>query len=503
MTQPLNGSTVSLQDHAGTLEIRLASRSASVAVIGLGYVGLPQAMALVGAGFRVIGIDVDEKRVATLRDGRSYVGDVPDEQIRAALDAGRFDPRSEFDGLAEADVITICVPTPLSKTKDPDISYIFGATREIAQRLRPGQLVVLESTTYPGTTDEIVRPALAATGLEPGRDFFLAFSPERIDPGNHRCTIGNTPKVVGGLTPRCTQLTAIFYRQFTERVVPVSSPKAAEMVKLLENTFRLINIALVNELAMMSEALGVDIYEVIDAAATKPFGFMPFYPGPGLGGHCIPVDPEYLAWKLKALDYRARFIGLAGEINAQMPQVVVSKIGAALNAAGKSIKGAKLLLLGVAYKRDVGDVRESPALAILSLLEQRGAQVIFYDPHVPSVRVNSHVLTSALPAPRLLAQQDCVVLITDHSAFDIPALVARSRIFVDTRNATRGLTRFADKIVKLGAPSALLASELTAEPAGTLDAQEAGPPAARGRANGPRKRAASRKSSRSSAPVAT
>jgi UDP-N-acetyl-D-glucosamine dehydrogenase len=439
-----------------TLERKLSSRTAHAVVIGLGYVGLPQAMAMVGAGFRVTGIDVDAERVANLRAGRSYVADVPASQLRAAIKAGRFEAGSEFAPLAAADVVTICVPTPLSKTKDPDVSYIRAATVEVARALRHGQLVVLESTTYPGTTEEIIRPALEATGLVAGRDFFLAFSPERIDPSNRRYTVQNTPKVVGGLTLRCTQLATLFYSQFVERVVPVSSPKTAEMAKLLENTFRNINIALVNELAMMCDVLGVDVYEVIDAAATKPFGFMPFYPGPGLGGHCIPVDPEYLAWKLKGHDFTARFIGLAAEINAQMPQVVVAKVADALNAVGKSIKDARLLVLGVAYKRDVADVRESPALSVLSLLRQRGAQVAYHDPHVPRVGANGTAMSSVRLTPRLLAAQDCVILLTDHSAFDVPAIVAKARIVVDTRNATRGLARFQHKIVKLGAPSVLL-----------------------------------------------
>jgi UDP-N-acetyl-D-glucosamine dehydrogenase len=440
-----------------TLETKLQKRTARVAVIGLGYVGLPQAMGMAEAGFRVTGIDVSPERVALLRDGQSYVEDVRVARLRAAIKAGRFEARSDFSALAAADVVTICVPTPLSKTKDPDVSYIRAATAEIVRHLRRGQLIILESTTYPGTTQEIIRPALESTGLVVGRDIFLAFSPERIDPGNRGgYTVGNTPKVVGGVSPRCTRLAAAFYRQFVARVVPVSTPQAAEMAKLLENTFRSINIALVNELAMMCDALGVDVWEVIDAAATKPFGYMPFYPGPGLGGHCIPIDPEYLAWRLKALDVPARFIGLANEINAQMPQVVVAKTGEALNAVGKSLKGARLLVLGVAYKRDVSDVRESPALTVLSLLQQKGAEVSYHDPHVSRVRLNGKSLASVALSPRTLAAQDCVLLLTDHSAFDIAKLVARAKIFVDTRNATGRLGRFGHKIVKLGAPSALL-----------------------------------------------
>jgi UDP-N-acetyl-D-glucosamine dehydrogenase len=440
------------------LETKLTSRTARVAVIGLGYVGLPQAVALADAGFPVVGIDVDAAKVARLRAGQSYVDDVPDATIRRLIDSGRLEARSDFDALGTADVVTICVPTPLSKTKDPDVSYIRAATAEVARHLHPGQLVILESTTYPGTTDELVRPSLEATGLTVGKDVFLAFSPERIDPGNAQYRIDNTPKVVGGFTRRCSQLAAAFYGQFVGRVVPVSSARTAEMVKLLENTFRLVNIALVNELSVMSDVLGVDINEVIQAAASKPFGFMPFYPGPGLGGHCIPVDPEYLAWKLKGLDRTARFISLAGEINASMPRVVVSKVGDALNTVGKSINGARVLVLGVAYKRDVSDTRESPALPILSGLRQRGARVVFHDPHVPRIQLDGAAVDSVRLSNRLLAAQDCTVLATDHRAFDIPAIVAASRLFVDTRNATSALAEFQHKIVRLGAPSRLLAS---------------------------------------------
>jgi UDP-N-acetyl-D-glucosamine dehydrogenase len=441
-----------------SLERKLNERTARAAVIGLGYVGLPQALAMAQAGFRTTGVDVDGGRVANLVAGHSHIEDVAPTLLRRLLRARRFTATTDFGALGAADVITICVPTPLSKSKDPDVSYIRSATEQVARHLRTGQLVILESTTYPGTTEEIIRPALEETGLVAGRDFFLAFSPERIDPANARFTVKNTPKVVGGLTPRCTKLAAAFYRQFVDEVVPVSSPRAAEMAKLLENTFRNINIAMVNELAMMCDVLGVDVYEVIGAAATKPFGFMPFYPGPGLGGHCIPVDPEYPAWKLKSLDFKARFISLASEVNTAMPQVVVTKVADALNAVGRSLKGARVLVLGVAYKRDVGDVRESPALTVMSLLQARGARVAYHDPHVPRVRVSDGTMTSTRLSGRLVAAQDCVVLLTDHRAFDIPRLVAKSSIFVDTRNATRGLDRHAHKIVKLGAPSALLAA---------------------------------------------
>jgi len=441
-----------------TLERKLNERTARAAVIGLGYVGLPQALAMAQAGFRTTGLDVDANRVATLKAGRSHIEDVSPAQLRRLLRARRFEASTDFGALTAADVITICVPTPLSKTKDPDVSYIQAATDQVARHLRTGQLVILESTTYPGTTEEIIRPVLEKTGLVAGRDFFLAFSPERIDPANARFTVKNTPKVVGGLTTSCTKLAAAFYRQFVDEVVPVSSPQTAEMAKLLENTFRNINIAMVNELAMMCDVLGVDVYEVIGAAATKPFGFMPFYPGPGLGGHCIPVDPEYLAWKLKAYDFKARFISLAAEVNTAMPQVVVTKVGDALNAVGQSLKGARVLILGVAYKKNVGDVRESPALTVISLLRARGAKVAYHDPHVPRVRVGGGTMASTRLTVKVVQAQDCVVLLTDHAAFDVPRLVRKSRIFVDTRNATHGLGRFAHKIVKLGAPSALLAA---------------------------------------------
>jgi len=440
------------------LETKLTNRTARVAVIGLGYVGLPQAVALADAGFPVVGIDVDATKVARLRAGQSYVDDVPDATIRRLIESGRLEVGSDFGALQTADVVTICVPTPLSKTKDPDVSYIRAATAEVAKHLHPGELVILESTTYPGTTDELVRPSLEATGLTVGKDVFLAFSPERIDPGNAQYRIDNTPKVVGGFTRRCSQLATAFYEQFVGRVVPVSSARTAEMVKLLENTFRLVNIALVNELSMMSDVLGVDINEVIQAAATKPFGFMPFYPGPGLGGHCIPIDPEYLAWKLKGLDRTARFISLAGEINTSMPRVVVAKIGDALNTVGKSINGARILVLGVAYKRDVSDTRESPALPILSSLRERGARAVFHDPHVPQIQLGGVPIDSVRLTSRLLAAQDCIVLATDHRAFDIPAIVSASRLFIDTRNATSGLAQHQHKIVRLGAPSPLLSS---------------------------------------------
>jgi UDP-N-acetyl-D-glucosamine dehydrogenase len=439
------------------LESKFVDRTAHVAVIGLGYVGLPQAITIAEAGFSVTGIDVNAERVTSLCLGRSYVADVASRRVRAAIRDGRFSAQSTFAALPEADVITISVPTPLSKTKDPDVSHIRAATAAVAQAVRPGQLVVLESTTYPGTTEEVVRPALESSGLKVGKDIFLAFSPERIDPGARRYTLSNTPKLVAGITPQCTRLARSFYRQFVERVVPLSSPQTAEMAKLLENTFRNVNIALVNELAMMCDVLGIDVYEVIEAAATKPFGYTPFYPGPGLGGHCIPVDPEYLAWKLKALDFTARFIGLAGEINAHMPSVVVGKVADALNAMGKSINGARILALGVTYKADVADTRESPALAVLSLLQARGAKVAFHDPYVSRIEINDGAALESIDlTPDVLARHDCAIILANHRGFHIPSIAAHSQLLVDTRNATSRLRAFRDKIVRLGAPSPLL-----------------------------------------------
>src|SRR5688572_23534335 len=344
-------------------------------------------MEMVAAGFDVIGIDLDRKKIAALKEGTSYIRDVDDQIISAAISSQRFFPTSDFSSLARADSVSICVPTPLSKSRDPDISFILAATEEIRKYLHSGQLIVLESTTYPGTTEELILPELSGSGLKVGADFYLAFSPERIDPGNTAYTTRNTPKIVGGITPECTEIAHLFYSQFIEKVFPVTSTKCAEMVKLLENTFRSVNIGMVNELALMCDLLGVDVYEVIDAAATKPFGFSPFYPGPGLGGHCIPIDPHYLAWKLKALNFQARFIGLAAEINGMMPAVVSAMTADGLNRSSKSIRGSKILILGVAYKKDVSDCRESPALDVMRLLSEKGALLSYNDPLVPTLRL--------------------------------------------------------------------------------------------------------------------
>jgi UDP-N-acetyl-D-glucosamine dehydrogenase len=433
------------------LKTKILYRKATAAVIGLGYVGLPLALEIASAGFKVVGIDVDPNKITTLKAGNSYVRDAADEAITEAIASGRFLPTSDFAALRDVDTVSICVPTPLSKSRDPDISFILSATEEIRKYLHPGQLVVLESTTYPGTTGELILPELESTGLRVGRDFFLAFSPERIDPGNSVFNTRNTPKIVGGITNECTELARIFYSQFIDRVVPVSSTKCAEMVKLLENTFRSVNIGMVNELALMCDVLGVDVYEVIDAAATKPFGFSPFYPGPGLGGHCIPIDPHYLAWKLKALNFQARFIGLAAEINGMMPSVVTSMVADGLNRFSKSIRGSKVMILGVAYKKNVSDCRESPALDIMRMLTDKGAYVSYNDPFVPALGINGNTLRSVELIPAVLAGQDCIVIITDHAAYDFRKIVAAAKLIVDTRNVTKDLVEFKSRIIKLGA----------------------------------------------------
>jgi UDP-N-acetyl-D-glucosamine dehydrogenase len=434
-----------------SLAKKIESREATAAVIGLGYVGLPLTMEMTAAGFNVVGIDLDRNKINALKQAKSYILDVPEETLTATLKSRKFTPTDDFGVLADADTVSICVPTPLSKSRDPDISFILSATEEIRKYLHRGQLIVLESTTYPGTTEELIVPELESSGLKVGKDFFVAFSPERIDPGNTSFNTHNTPKIVGGITPQCTEIARLFYSQFIERVIPVSSSKCAEMVKLLENTFRSVNIGMVNELAQMCDLLGVDVYEVIDAAATKPFGFSPFYPGPGLGGHCIPIDPHYLAWKLKALNFQARFIGLAAEINGMMPTFVASLVADGLNRASKSIRGSKIMVLGVAYKKNVSDCRESPALDVMRLLSDKGASLSYNDPFVPSLRLNGKVLKSIELSGAEIARQDCVIILTDHSAYDIRQIVAAAKLVVDTRNATKDLHEFKDRIIKLGA----------------------------------------------------
>lgn len=429
------------------LKIRIETRSLHVAVIGLGYVGLPLALTFLEAGFYVTGIDIDARKIERLQNGESYIADIASDVLQVAIDTKRLQFTTDYAVLDDVDAVSICVPTPLLKTRSPDLSFIISATQRVREHLHPGQLIVLESTTYPGSTDEIVLPELEATGLKVGSDFFLVFSPERIDPGNARFTTRNTPKVVGGITKACTELGLAFYGAAIDNVVPVSSARVAEMTKLLENTFRAVNIGLVNEIAIMCEKLDIDVWEAIDAAATKPFGFMRFSPGPGLGGHCIPVDPHYLSWKLRTLDYTARFIELAAEVNTSMPDHVIDKISRALNDQKCSFNGATVLVLGVAYKRDVNDVRESPALDIIAELLARKAVVLYNDEYVPSLMLRNQTMYSQPVSSGLLQAADCVVIVSDHSYYDVPWIVQEARSIVDTRNMTRGHTE--EKIIRL------------------------------------------------------
>lgn len=435
--------------HKQQLLQRIADRSVQVGVIGLGYVGLPLAEVFARGGLKVTGFDVDSWKIEQIHAGRTYIGDVSDEQIRAQVQAGRLEATTDFDGLAEMDVILICVPTPLRKTLDPDISYIVESVDAIHQRMKPGKLVVLESTTYPGTTEEVIFPMLANDGLVLGEDFFLAFSPERVDPSNATYKTENTPKVVGGSTPGCCEVAKALYEAAIPSVHVVSSARAAEMVKLLENTFRLINIGLVNEIALVCEKLDIDVWEIIEAAATKPFGFMPFYPGPGLGGHCIPIDPHYLSWKLRSLNYFTRFIDVASEINRGMPQHVVDQLSLMLNDHRKPVRGSKVLALGVAYKRDCADLRESPALDVMLLLKERGAQLAFHDPFVDEMELDGETLQCLPLDGETLADHDAVLILTDHSDVDYRLVVDRAALVYDTRNATRGLADGAGHVKRL------------------------------------------------------
>lgn len=413
---------------------KIASRDAVVGIIGLGYVGLPLAVAFAEAGFRVIGIDVDKNKVDAVNRRESYIEDITSETL-AGL-ARPIEATTDFAALADCDAVSVCVPTPLSKTGDPDVSYIINAADQIARYLHPGMLVILESTTYPGTTTEVVLPRLIGNGddLKVGEDFFLCFSPERVDPGRKDWTTYTTPKVIGGTTPACLEAGAALYGAALETIVPVSSTEAAEMAKLLENTFRAVNIGMVNEVLLMCERLGLDAWEVIEAAATKPFGFMKFTPGPGIGGHCIPIDPLYLSWKLKALKFTARFIELADEVNSAMPRYWVGKVQDALNEVEKPLKGSRVLVLGIAYKKDVSDMRESPALDIIHLLEGKGAQVTYHDPHVPAFRHDGMAMTGEVNLEAALDAADCVVVVTDHSAYDWAEISRRARVVVDTRH---------------------------------------------------------------------
>ncbi len=429
---------------------KFQDKSARVAILGLGYVGLPLAVVFADAGFHVIGIDPDQRKVDSIQRGVSHIQDVPTAQVKRLREQGLLEATADFSVLKQADAVSICVPTPLRKTGDPDLSYILSATEELQKYMHPGMVVVLESTTYPGTTREILLPMLGQeVGLEIGQDFFLAFSPERVDPGREDWTTINTPKVMGGITPGCTEVAVAWYSQALQRVVPVSSAEVAEMAKLLENTFRMINIGLVNEMAIMCDRLGVDVWEVIDAAATKPFGFMKFTPGPGLGGHCIPIDPLYLSWKLRAINYTARFIELASEINTGMPRYVVQKVQDALNERGKALKGSRLLVLGAAYKPDIDDVRESPALDVIGLLRQKGAQVYYHDPYIPRLKHDTWEMESVTDLPAMVKQVDGVVIVTNHSSYDYPAILEAAALIVDTRNALGKSGKDNPKVVRL------------------------------------------------------
>ncbi|MCK5127854.1 MAG: nucleotide sugar dehydrogenase [candidate division Zixibacteria bacterium] len=428
---------------------KIKDRSAKIGIIGLGYVGLPLAVEFAENGFKVLGYDVWDKKVKLINSGKSDIDDIPDTQVAPLVKTGYLKATTDDKILSQADCVFICVPTPLSKTKDPDISYILSACDSVVKYMHKDMLVVLESTTYPGTTDEVIMPRLEASGLKAGKDFYLAFSPERVDPGNAKYSTKNTPRVVGGITNKCTQMAKICYEQVIPNIYPVSSTRAAEMVKLLENTFRSVNIGLVNEVALMCRRLDMDVWEIIDAAATKPFGFMPFYPGPGLGGHCIPIDPHYLSWKLKTLNYYARFIELAGDINSHMPEWVIERITLLLNDRGKSVKNAKLYILGVAYKKNIQDIRESPALDVLKLLDRLGAKLSYTDPYVPIIKWDNHEMKSTKLTAGKLKKSDMVIILTDHMDFNYEWIVENANLIFDTRNATARVIENRDKIIKL------------------------------------------------------
>jgi len=430
---------------------KIQDRSAVLGVVGLGYVGLPLAVEFAAEGFRVIGFDVSQRVVDALNRGESHIQDVPSAALAAVVRSGHFVATTDPARIAEMDAVSIAVPTPLVKTRDPDMSYVLAATETIAAQAHPGMLVVLESTTYPGTTRELMQPKLEAAGLTVGEDVFLAFSPERVDPGNPTWHTKNTPKVVGGITGACTEVASALYASCLDTIVPVASTETAELVKLLENTFRSVNIGLVNEMAIVCEKLGVNVWDVIDAAATKPFGFMKFTPGPGIGGHCIPLDPHYLAWKMRTLNYKTRFIDLASEINSEMPAVVVEKVARALNEDRKAVKGSQVLVLGVAYKKNIDDMRESPALDVMRLLEERGADVVFHDPYVPRFREDGHEFVGIELTDDALRGTDAVVIVTDHDNVDYQRVVDLAPIVVDARNATRKVRSARGRIVALSA----------------------------------------------------
>ena len=437
---------------------KIENRSAHAGVIGLGYVGLPLMVAIASAGFRVTGIDICPQRITLLKQGISHVPDVANEVLESFITSGQIQVTTDYEVLRELDTVNICVPTPLSENRAPDMQFIIDAVQQVAQYLHAEQLIILESTTYPGATEEIVLPMLNAhfegspdsRPAEVGRDFYLAFSPERIEPGNSTYFLANTPKIIGGVTTQCTRITKTFYEQFINKTHTVSSPRMAEMVKLLENTFRSVNIGLINEVALICDRMGLDVWEVIDAAATKPFGFMPFYPGPGLGGHCIPIDPHYLSWKARMYEYHARFIELASEINNEMPKYVVDKIVHALNLQRKSLNDARLLILGVAYKKDIGDTRESPALEVIRLILDKKAKFLYHDPYVETLSLNKQKTYRSEPLTAALVQNvDCVVILTDHSAIDYKWLVEHAQLVVDTRNATHAVQQGREKIIRI------------------------------------------------------
>lgn len=428
---------------------KIKNKSARIGIIGLGYVGLPLAVEYAESGFYVTGFDIAADKVRKINSGRSYIDDIESSRIVPLVKSGHLKATDKDALLAKMDCVSICVPTPLSKTKDPDISYILSAVDWVQKHLHKEMLIVLESTTYPGTTEEAIQPLLEKGGLKVGRDLYLAFSPERVDPGNPRFTTKNTPRVVGGVTPKCTAVAKAYYEQVIPNILPVSSTQAAEMVKLLENTFRSVNIGLVNEMAVMCHRLGLNVWEIINAAATKPFGFMPFYPGPGLGGHCIPIDPHYLSWKLKSLNYYARFIELAGDINSHMPEWVVERITSLLNKHGKSVKGSKIVILGIAYKKDIMDVRESPALDVMRLLDGLGAKVVYNDPHVPSIKWDNGTRKSAKLTAALLKNADLTVILTNHTVYNYQWIVNNSHLIFDTRNATAKAKNTKSKVLKL------------------------------------------------------
>ena len=433
------------------LEGKIRARSASTAVIGLGYVGLPLARHLCEAGFRVTGFDIDDRKVDSLNAGRSYIKQIPSDWIEKTVQEEQFSATTDFAHLSDVDCVSICVPTPLNEHREPDLTYVVETVEQIAKYLHPGQLVVLESTTYPGTTKEVVLPILRKTGLELGSDFFLAFSPEREDPGNTEYAIGGIPKVVGGMTQECTELACLYYGSLIKEVVPVDSPQIAEMSKLLENIFRSVNIALVNELKMLCDRMDIDVWKVIDAASTKPFGYMPFYPGPGLGGHCIPIDPFYLTWKAREYGFATRFIELSGEINTSMPRYVIGKIMEALNDQAKALKGSKIMVLGAAYKKNVDDVRESPSIMLIEMLREHGAEVVYNDPYVTQIEPGRHhgvAMSSVELSAENLAESDCVLVATAHDCYDASFVVEHAQLVVDTRNFTAGVSDPDGKIVK-------------------------------------------------------